>query len=169
MIAFDATKVVRLGDREYFDFVLASVEAARRRIWASMFIYDIRPSRDLEGKVLDLTLALASRRKVGVDVRVLTTGRASTPDITAANLASGLLLQQYGVPHRRIAGDGARPGSHAKFVICDDAAVVGSQNWTDDAFRLNLEDAVMLNGKAVELLGAEFLAQWEIGKGMPRT
>jgi phosphatidylserine/phosphatidylglycerophosphate/cardiolipin synthase-like enzyme len=169
MSAFTRSAAVRIGDRDYYDIMLASVEAASRRVWASLFIYDIRPGRDLEGQVLDLTAALIRRRRLGVDVRVLTTGHVVTPDISVANLASGLYLKGAGVPHRRLfASDGGRLGSHAKFVVCDDEAIVGSQNWADDAFRLNIEDAVLLRGNVVELIGQEFLRLWGLGKGMPR-
>ncbi len=169
MSTFTRSGAVRVGDRDYFDVVLASIEAARRRVWASLFIYDIRPGRDLEGQVLDLTAALIARRRLGVDVRVLTTGHVETPDIAVANLASGLYLQGAGVPHRRLfTTDVARLGSHAKFIVSDDEAILGSQNWTDDAFRLNIEDAVLLQGNAVELVGQEFLRLWDAGKGMPQ-
>jgi hypothetical protein len=170
MMAFTQTRAARLGDRDYFDFALASVEAATRHIWASIFIYDLRPNRDLEGQVLALTNALIERRRLGVDVRVLTTGHVATPDISVANLASGLFLEAAGVPHRRVFDtDERRRGSHAKFLICDAAAIVGSQNWTDDAFRLNIEDAILLIGNAVDLLAGEFLSLWARGKGVPEN
>ncbi|MCX4240479.1 phospholipase D family protein [Paraliomyxa miuraensis] len=167
MTTFDATQAARLPDRDYYDFVFASVEAARRRIWVSLFICDIRPSRDLEGQVLDLVTALIVRCAVGVDVRVLLNGVAATPDIDVANLATGTFLHRHRVPHRRVMQLGNRRGSHAKLVICDDVAVVGSQNWTDDGLRQNLEDAIIVAGDATELLAADFLALWERGKGLP--
>jgi phosphatidylserine/phosphatidylglycerophosphate/cardiolipin synthase-like enzyme len=170
MTAFEDARAVRLPDRQYFDFALASVETARRRIWASLFLQDIRPSRDLNGQVLELTMALIARSRVGVDVRVLLSGDVNTPDIAVANLASGMFLAQTGVQHRRAFEDprGGRGGSHAKFFICDAEAVAGSQNWTDDAFRLNIEDAVVVQGPPVELLAEEFLRLWETGRGLPR-
>lgn len=168
MNALPPTKAVRLPDRDYFDVVLAGIETARRRVWVSQFLYDLRPARDLAGQVMALTQALIARRRVGVDVRVLTAGQVFTADIAIANLASGGLLTRYGVPTRRIFGTPARPGSHAKFVITDDSAVIGSQNWTDDALRLNHEDALLLAGGAADLLAAEFLSLWANARGMPR-
>lgn len=169
-IVFDSSEAVHLPDRDYFDFTLASIEAARRRVWVSMFIFDIRPSRDIRGNVLDLALALIERRTVGVDIRVLTTGSVGTPDIAVANLASGIYLENSGVPHRRVMSSGkGRKGSHAKFVVCDDIAIVGSQNWTDDGFSLNHEDALIAIGKASEQLGQEFLRLWSIGSGLPNA
>jgi phosphatidylserine/phosphatidylglycerophosphate/cardiolipin synthase-like enzyme len=169
MISYKNSKVVRLADRDYFDFTLASIESAHWRVWVLMFIFDLRPSRDLEGKVMEITSALASVRRNGLDVRVLLNGPVSTPDISVANLASGLLLTKYGVPHRRIFGDPIHMGSHAKFVIYDDRVIIGSQNWADDAFRLNIEDAVVLEGDAVILFAAEFSRLWANGKGIPRN
>lgn len=166
MTAFTAGAAVSLVDRDYLDFVLASVEQAHRRVWASLFLYDPRPSRDLAGHVMELTMALAERRAIGVDVRVLVGAEVSTLDIAVANRSAALLLEQYGVSTRHAFGEAAdqRRGSHAKFAVIDQLAVVGSQNWTDDAFRLNIEDAVVLSGTAVELLGAQFQAQWNRGR-----
>lgn len=168
MIPFTQTEIAPLTDRTYFDFILGSIEKATQQIWVSIFIYDIRPSRDVAGMVLELTTALIDKKLNGVDVRVLLAGYLSTADIAAANLASGLYLNGFGVPHRRSIRDSAQVGSHAKYVICDDMAVVGSQNWTDDGFRLNIEDAVALKGDAVYYLESEFLRQWELGKGLPK-
>lgn len=169
MTAFAEAQAVRLPERDYFDFVFASIEAARRRVWVSLFICDIRPSRDVEGLVLDLVRSLVVRRAVGVDVRVLLNGVAATPDIDVANLATGTFLANHGVPHRRLLQLDRGRGSHAKLVICDDVAVVGSQNWTDDGLRQNIEDAIVIVGEPCDLLASEFLDLWEQGKGMPKS
>jgi len=167
-IIFDSTEAVHLQDRQYFDFTLASIENARRRAWVSLFIFDVRPSRDIQGKVLELAVALSERRRLGVDVRVLATGSVGTPDIAVANIASGLFLANAGVPNRRImSAGGKRRGTHAKFAIFDNTAIVGSQNWTHDGFSQNTEDAVVTNGKATEQLGEEFLRLWSLGRGLP--
>jgi len=170
VIAFGSARAVRIPDREYFDIVLASVEAARRRIWACLFLYDVRPARDIAGQVLELTVALVERRRLGVDVRVLMTGELETADIAVANLATGLLLDAQMVRQRRLFGygHGARQGTHAKFAVIDDLAVAGSSNWADDAFRLNAEDGVLLSGEPVEQLAGEFLRLWHQGRGLPR-
>lgn len=168
MSSFDQAQAVRLSDRNYLDFILASLEVARHRVWVSMFLCDIRPPRDIEGQVLDLLMALIERHQTGVDVRVLLSGVARTPDIDVANLTSGLFLTNYQIPHRRIIGSPDRAGSHAKFVVCDDLAVIGSQNWTDDAFRLNIEDAIIVMGQPTALIAQEFVGLWASGKGMPR-
>jgi phosphatidylserine/phosphatidylglycerophosphate/cardiolipin synthase-like enzyme len=169
MTRFAVAEASRLDDREYFPFTLASVESAVRRIWVSMFIQDVRPARDVSGEVLELTHALVARHRAGVDVRVLLTGHANTPDIVVANLASGLVLSGHSVPHRRVFGrhGGERAGSHAKFFVCDDMAVLGSQNWTDDGFTENIEDAVVLTGQPVDLLAQEFARLWAVGHRMP--
>lgn len=160
----------RVDDRAYGDFVWAAAERARRRVWASVFICDIRPHRDIEGKVLDLVSTLVERRQWGVDVRVILTGDATAADIVSANLASGLYLHHAGVPIRRVLTlpDG-RLGTHAKFAIFDGMAVVGSQNWTDDGFRLNIEDAMLVMGQPLRGLEREFLRLWAQGRGVPRA
>lgn len=168
MTEFADTMAARVEERDYLDLLTSCVEDARRRIYACMFLFDVRPVRDIRGHVLDLVSALARRRRLGVDVRVLTTGQVGTPVLGVANVATGILLASHQVPHRRVFAVGdARSGSHAKFVILDDLAIVGSQNWSDDAFNLNTEDAVLLRGPAVDALVAEFLRLWALGKGLP--
>ncbi len=163
--------------RLYQPFARESIERATTRVWVCMFICDIRPGRDVAGLVLDLLLALEARRRLGVDVRVLLASTTRTADIETANLASGIFLSERGVPLRRIFADEIDPeaalpperlGSHAKFAIFDDLALVGSANWTDDAFRENFEETVALTGGGVDLLCAEFLRLWRNGRGMPR-
>jgi len=159
---------VRVDDRDYGDVVQAAVERAGWRIWVSMFILDPRPTRDVAGLVLQLTDTVAARRRLGVDVRVLTAGALSSPDIAVANLTAGLLLSDAGVPHRRLFDTGSgRRSSHAKWLVVDDRAFVGSQNWADDGFRINTEDAIMLTGPAVQHLASEFDRLWQMGRGMP--
>lgn len=169
MSVFTMAQARPVAPREYADLVHASVEGAVHRVWVCMFLYDLRPGRDVHGAVLDLTMALVRRRQLGVDARVVLSGQVETVDIAVANMATGLLLGDYRVPHRGVFGgyrDGRR-GMHTKFVICDDVAVVGSQNWTDDAFFDNVEDAVLLTGSPVNLLAAEFARLWAVGRRMP--
>ncbi|MEL6858472.1 MAG: phospholipase D-like domain-containing protein [Pseudomonadota bacterium] len=159
-----------LSDREYYPIVLAAAERAQMRIWASVFICDIRPSRDVSGRVLDLVATLSRRAALGVDVRFMVTGDASAADIAAANLATGLYLHHSGVPLRRTFRDEqGRLGSHAKMVVIDNTAFIGSQNWTDGGFGAHIEDAICVEGKGVERVAAEFLYLWSNGKGVPRA
>lgn len=168
MKRFAGAEAVRIAERDYHDLLMACVAGARRRIHASIFLFDARPVRDPRGQVLDLLHALAERRRLGVDVRVMLTGQVDTVVLGVANVATGILLESLGVPHRRAfaPGDG-RKGSHAKFVLIDDLAIVGSQNWTDDAFNDNVEDAVLLRGSALDPLEDEFARMWPIAKGLP--
>jgi phosphatidylserine/phosphatidylglycerophosphate/cardiolipin synthase-like enzyme len=170
VIEFAAARATRISDGAYSDVVLAGIETARRRVWVSVFIFDVRPSRDPEGRALELAGALIDRHRMGVDVRVLMVGDVTTPDIAVANIATGLLLDEQGVRQRRLfdSGDAALRGSHAKFVVIDDLAIAGSHNWADDAFRLNIEDSVLLAGEPVEQLAGEFLRLWSYGRALPR-
>jgi phosphatidylserine/phosphatidylglycerophosphate/cardiolipin synthase-like enzyme len=168
MTRFTGAQAARLDDREYFAFALASIESAQRRILVSQFLFDLRPIADARGQVLELAMALAARRRLGLDVRVLVCGQVETVALGLANLAAGILLASHGVPVRRVFDvDAQRKGSHAKFVVCDDLAMVGSQNWTNDGFNDNIEDGVMLSGPPVQLLEAEFERLWAIAGGLP--
>lgn len=168
MSRFANAGAVRIDERDYHDLLMACVTDARRRIHACIFLFDARPVRDPRGQVLDLVMALAERRRLGVEVRVLLTGQVGTVALGVANVATGILLESHGVPHRRIfSPGGGRTGTHAKFALIDDLAIVGSQNWTDDAFNDNVEDAVLLRGDALDPLDREFMRLWPLGKGLP--
>ena len=168
MISFNSLGTY-LEDRQYFPYTKALIENARRHVLINTFIFDIRPPRDIEGYVLDLSSILIKAHKRGVDVRVLLPGTALSPDIYIANLSAGLYLTRSGIRHRRILAHENRQGSHAKFLICDDTAVIGSQNWTDDAFRLNIEDAIVLKGEAVIKIEAEFFKLWKNARTIPSS
>lgn len=168
MTTFAGAGAVRIAERDYYDLLMACVSTAQSRVYASLFLFDARPVRDPRGNALDLAMALAERRRLGVDVRILLTGQVGTVVLGVANVATGILLESHGVPHRRIfAAGGGRIGTHGKFALIDDVAIVGSQNWTDDAFNDNLEDAVLLRGSALDPLEAEFMRLWPLGKGLP--
>lgn len=170
MTTFTDTRVTRIDDRDYLPLVLANAEIAKSRIWVCLFLLDIRPTADIRGQVMDLAMTLIERAQAGVDVRVLLTGQVRTPALGVANVASGIFLKSNGVPHRRVFDvDGQRIGTHAKFVICDNFAFVGSQNWTDDGFNENTEDGVIMSGSSVELLCSQFARLWTKGRGLPKN
>ena len=170
MTHFSGASATPIAEREYFDLLMACVERAKYRIYANIFLFDARPVRDVRGQVLDLIMALVHRHRLGVDVRVLMTGQVKTPALGVANVATGIVLASHGVPHRRLFNTGdKRMGSHAKFAVLDDLAVIGSANWTDDAFNDNTEDTVLLRGSVVELLEAEFVRLWPLGRGLPHN
>lgn len=168
MNRFAGAEAVRIAERDYHDLLMSCVADARCRIHASIFLFDARPVRDPRGHALELVHALAERRRLGMDVRVILTGQVDTVALGVANVATGILLESLGVPHRRVfAPGGGRTGSHAKFALIDDLAIVGSQNWTDDAFNDNVEDAVLLRGTALDPLEDEFRRLWSTAKGLP--
>lgn len=170
MTAFTDTSAVRVADRDYVDLVLAATASATSRVHACIFLFDVRPSADIRGSVLELAVLMAERRRLGVDVRIVLNGHARTPELAVANVATGVFLRAHQVPCRFAYDvDDTRNGSHAKFAVFDDLAVVGSQNWTDDGFHDNLEDAVLLSGAAADALDTEFDRLWALGRGLPVT
>ncbi|MGM0606077.1 MAG: phospholipase D-like domain-containing protein [Halobacteriota archaeon] len=66
----------------------------------------------------------------------------------------------------RVDEPGDRYGKiHAKGVIVDDAAIVGSMNWNDNSARNNREVAVVLRGEAITAYySTVFEADWEAGR-----
>jgi phosphatidylserine/phosphatidylglycerophosphate/cardiolipin synthase-like enzyme len=141
------------------DGVVALVDDAEERVDL------IGPSADPDGRVVGALVAAARR---GVRVRVLLgsawyareENRAVVERLRAVAEREGLPLSA------RLADPGGRYGSvHAKGLVVDDTAVVGSLNWNDHAATENREVALALHGDAVAAYyRAAFRADWRGGR-----
>jgi len=96
----------------------------------AVFIIDPRPEEDAAGTVRLVLDALVRARWRGVDVRVLVGGSSRTPAIELAGRVARRYLQSQGVPCRQFVGRRGETSLHSKYVVADDAVVVGSHNWT---------------------------------------
>lgn len=168
-MSINNSNIAKIEAREYYDFVFSLLEGARSKIWLSIFIMDIRPSLDVEGKVLNLVSKLINKRNAGLDVKILLNGYFRTPGIDVTNIASGLYLREFNVPNRRIFSNNERLGSHSKFLICDDLLVLGSPNWTQGAFSEYIEDSVVATGHVVVETESIFLNFWENSRPLTNT
>ncbi|WP_313695800.1 phospholipase D-like domain-containing protein [Halorarum halobium] len=124
-----------------------------------------------DGPMLAATRRAAGR---GVEVRLLLSNAWYVQEENAA-LASNLndWAERTGVPFEaRLAEPAGRYGKiHAKGVVADDVAVVGSLNWNPTSTRENREVAVALRGDTVaEYYRRVFAADWRAGSGtVPRS
>ena len=151
-----------LQGSEFLPYVLDRVDAARVRIWASVFIVDARAGKDPFRSVRALIDKLAYAAWRNVDVRVVV-GSATIEDIYVACLSSAYYMTQKGIKVRGYASSHGRRSTHSKYLLFDeDLVVVGSSNWSHNAFHqaINSSLAVESDGLA-ESLSREFRAIWQ--------
>lgn len=148
---------VLLPDATYAPHVTHLVHGAGRRVLVSMFIVD---PYGASPAVLGLFDALAAAAWRGPDVRVLIGGSRRTFDIAAAAASARAVLRERQVPCRWLTGTQVR-GSHAKVVVVDDVAVIGSHNWSTGAFDEQTQDSVRIDSAAVAgAMAVAFERQW---------
>jgi phosphatidylserine/phosphatidylglycerophosphate/cardiolipin synthase-like enzyme len=129
----------------------------------------IGPSADPESRVVR-ALVRAARR--GVEVRILLGSAWYNEDENRAVVERlNAVAEREGLPlTARLAAPGGRYGSvHAKGLVVDDTAVVGSLNWNDHAADENREVALALHGEAAaDYYRRAFAADWRGGEsGLP--
>lgn len=152
--------VIPLFDELYHAFLRRSIAAAKLRIWASIFIVNPGIGQDLEERVRSLVQALGAKRHMGLDVRIVLGASKTNQDIQGANLVALRYLRSCGVPAKLYRA--AKSSTHAKYVLIDeDLAVVGSHNWSHNAFSASAEDSLAIRSRDhVEALAREFLKVW---------
>ena len=159
--AFSVTEAIPLKDEDYYWFVLDEIHRAKRRIWMSIFIMDVTRESDPEQRVRSLIRALRDASWRGVKVRVMTGDVYDIFSIRESNKIARQFLRTRRIVARRHPSPG-RSGTHDKYILFDDDLVVlGSHNWTDRAFRQNLEDSIAVKSRDVaSAIEKEFLSNW---------
>ena len=154
-------RVLPLSDSLYWDYVVRSVAAARRRVYVNQFIVDARGLADPEMQVRALLRALGRKRARRVDVKLLVAA-SNTRDIAMANRTSLRFSSYCAIPCRVTRSDTTQ--SHCKYMIIDDQIVLGSHNWEAAAFRGFLEDSIALIGAPglTTKLVHHFSNQWSL-------
>jgi phosphatidylserine/phosphatidylglycerophosphate/cardiolipin synthase-like enzyme len=131
------------GEDDYARDVERRFAGARTRIWIMLFV--VRSEYD--GPVRAMMQALADARGRGVDVVVmLDRPRADDERDAERNQAAARWLSEHDV---RVVWDEPERTSHAKVLLIDDVAVVGSHNWTRSALVANRELSVLEHDPAV--------------------
>jgi phosphatidylserine/phosphatidylglycerophosphate/cardiolipin synthase-like enzyme len=116
------------------------IAGAQRRVWVMQYV--IR--RDEDGPVAGLLQALVAARARGVEVRVvLDRGMVfGTADPDPKNDDAAAWCVAHGL---QVVWDEVSITSHAKALLVDDTAIVGSHNWTRSALIDNREISVVLS------------------------
>ena len=129
-------------DRAYDSVASRLITNAVSRCLCTMFIVDILP-RARRFLVDDLLHQLQMACRRGADVRVVVSGSNDTLAILESSAIANRRLHQLGVPVRW-AAQSAR-SNHSKVLLCDDQVLIGSHNWSADAFRGSTQDSVLVS------------------------
>ena len=134
--SFEASAAVPLRDGDYHPFLLESLRRSTRRVWASIFLVDVRRAYDVERKVRAIVEELVLAKARGVEVRILVGDSATSGAIREIGRVARLYFRAHHLFARRHPARGER-GMHDKYVLIDsDLSIVGTHNWTPSALSL---------------------------------
>ena len=153
-----------LSNSDYYDFLIHKIRNARKSILAAVFIVNTRKSDDKERKVLALLKELINAKWRGVDAKLVLGSSDQAPVISIANEITFQYLTNRDFPVRYAQVEGK--SLHSKYLIIDkELIILGSHNWTHNAFFLSREDSVFCYSKdgAVKLT-KEFYYLWASGE-----
>ena len=137
--------VKTLVNRQYFPEVMGLFNAATQRIRVVMYGINYSP-KYAGSKVNQLVEALAAARARGVDVAVAIDLSDYNGLLNKVNAPAKRFLADAGVA---VFDDPAPTTTHAKLVVADGVAVVGSVNWGKDALENRNETCVAIRDPAV--------------------
>jgi phosphatidylserine/phosphatidylglycerophosphate/cardiolipin synthase-like enzyme len=139
-------------DGGFLGVAVPRIEGAQQRIWVITYGMNSR-------SVYNTMTLLGQAAARGVDVRVLLERADWNPGLTGLNEDAAELLGTMGVRARL---DPASVITHAKLVLADGTAIVGSNNWGQGGFSSYHEvGALTTSPKAVDALAEYFEALWE--------
>lgn len=130
----ESAEVTLQLDGAYYHTLLDAIKGAKRRIWVHQFSFNMHAVADGALLVRSVARALIVANARGVDVRLICGGdsRYLTAQPSGNDVAL-VFLSLAGLDVREFKGKGLS-GSHAKYVLVDDAfCLVGSHNWSPRA------------------------------------
>jgi len=153
-----------LHDGDYFNATHPLVKGATTRIYLIIYGFNMNPKYP-DSEVHQLAEALGEARQRGVETRVIIelsdyNDTLNEVNDNAVKYLTGQCVDVRYDPLDRI--------SHAKLLIVDDTAVVGSNNWGYGGFHLYHEvGAVTDNKTVVDKLASYFFEVWEESAPVP--
>ncbi|MGG5260329.1 phospholipase D family protein [Phycicoccus avicenniae] len=164
-VSAGAARAALVSDAAYPGVARALIDAARSRCLLSMFIVELTGEEDAGTEDLVEALSAASWR--GVHTRVVLGGSRENFPIAQAAVSARAILIAANVPARWLTAS-PTTGSHAKFLITDDIALLGSHNWTPGAFSgTQMQDSVAIDSPALAgVLHEKFEDQWHRAGGL---
>ncbi len=157
-----ATGVSLVADAAYRQALQGLIASATARLLCSVFIVDTTMTRQRRLPVDDILQSLAEAAWRGVDARLLIGGSRDNIALAEVADAARTRAMAHGLPVRWLTSRKAR-GSHAKFVIADDAVLSGSHNWSPGALtgEQQTQDSLIVHSTGLcALLASRFETQW---------
>ena len=143
--AVESGAVKTIVNRQYFPEVMGLFNAATQRIRVVMYGINYSP-KYAGSQVNRLVEALAAARARGVDVAVAIELSDYNGLLNKVNAPAKKYLADAGVA---VFDDPAQTTTHAKLIVADGCAVVGSVNWGKDALENRNETCVAIRDPAV--------------------
>ncbi|MBA7689036.1 Cardiolipin synthase [subsurface metagenome] len=161
---FPASKVLILTNSDYYPYLLEKIRNAKKNIDATIFIINMRLFFDKEKLVKNLLNELIYAKWRGIDLRIIVGRSKGTAEIDIQDRIAHRYLQRNGVPVKFVNSPDDY-SLHSKYVIVDDTLViVGSHNWSPDAFSESKEDSVAIYSRDVAIkFKKEFERIWGTG------
>lgn len=150
--------VKTLVNRQYFPEVMNLFNAATQRIRVVMYGISYSP-KYAGGKVNQLVEALAAARGRGVDTGVVIDLSDYNALLNRVNRPAKEFLARSGVA---VFDDPAKITTHAKLIVADGVAVIGSVNWGKDALEVRNETCVVVRDPALADWFAAYFARPEL-------
>lgn len=155
-----------LQGSNYLTELISRIENATSRIWAAVFLVELRLESEASEEVRLVLDALRRAAWRNVDVRLLI-GYSRIFDIELSASVTLRYAQALGIDCR-ILGKPGTPGAqnllHSKYVLVDDdTAIIGGHNWSTVGFRETHQASISLQSKELaEWLAGSFQEHWEI-------
>ena len=152
MPAVESGAVKTVVNRQYFPEVMGLFQSATQRIRVVMYGINYSP-KYAGSKVNQLVEALAAARARGVDVAVAVDLSDYNHLLNKVNAPAKKFLADAGVA---TFDDSLKTTTHAKVVVADGCAVIGSVNWGKDALENRNETCLAIRDPAVADRFAEY-------------
>lgn len=158
--AFAIEAAIPLQNRYYYYFLRNAIESAKYRIWASIFIINVTREHDHNLEVRDIIKLLSYKRSLGLNVKVIVGHSEKAPAIQKANEIARRYMLTRAIPVRPYKG--TKKSTHSKYVIIDaDLILLGSHNWTMNAFSKSEEDSIAIYSRDLNReINRQFLSTW---------
>ena len=150
--AVESGAVKTVVNRQYFPEVMGLFQSATQRIRVVMYGINYSP-KYAGSKVNQLVEALAAARARGVDVAVAVDLSDYNHLLNKVNAPAKKFLADAGVA---TFDDSLKTTTHAKVVVADGCAVIGSVNWGKDALENRNETCLAIRDPAVADRFAEY-------------
>ncbi|MDT8318338.1 MAG: phospholipase D-like domain-containing protein [bacterium] len=135
-------EVMLLGNSDFFDILLDSINKARKSISVSMFVFKTSQYSSNRANIIMDALGRAAEKGLSVSL-VMEKGGRESDSVTLDNKKTAQILAKKGV---KVRFDIPEKRTHTKTIVIDERYVfIGSHNFTHSALKYNNELSVMID------------------------